>query len=139
MKQGTKKVVMTCIIVGCLAAAGIITYRSTRGSRRGIETVKRGQLIWVKCNNPDCGAAYQMDRRDYFEALEALSQPGEMSIPPLLCEKCGEQSVYRAVKCEKCGHLFFYTIKPGDFADRCPECGFSKIEGQRREAAKARK
>jgi ssDNA-binding Zn-finger/Zn-ribbon topoisomerase 1 len=139
MQQGTKKIVMACIIVGCLAAAGIITYKGMRSSYRGIETIERGQLIWVKCNNPDCGVTYEMDKRDYFEQLEKRTGPTDMLVPPLVCEKCGRESVYRAVKCKNCGYVFFYRNRPGDFADRCPKCRYSETERKRREAAQQRK
>jgi len=89
MQQGTKKTIMACIIVGCLAAAGIITHRGMRGSYRGIETIKRGQSIRVKCNNPDCGATYEMDKRDYFEQLEKRTGQVTSVHPAILKSACG--------------------------------------------------
>ena len=97
-----------------------------------------GEWNFRKCNNPDCGEAYQIDKKDYFLQIEERIKINTMSLqtPPLVCEKCGQESVFRAEKCEKCGKIFFSGAVPNDFPDRCPECGCSKTEAVR-EARKA--
>jgi len=142
MEEGKKKTIMIVVIAVCLVAAVVIGYKYTFApTDAGIEVFK-GQQIWVKCNNPDCGAEYEMDKAEYFRQIEelALANPPEMmQTPPLVCEKCGEKSVYRAVKCAKCGKIFFYgAAGTGDFPDRC-ECGYSQIEENRRKKAEARR
>jgi len=108
---------------------GVITY-ITHPVESGTEVFK-GQLVWVKCSNPDCEEAYQMDKKVYFDSVEELvrQNPMSMQTPPLVCQKCGKENIYRAEKCEKCGLIFFRgAAGRGDFADRCPECGYSRSE-----------
>jgi predicted Zn-ribbon and HTH transcriptional regulator len=42
-------------------------------------------------------------------------------------------------KGEKCGFVFERGTVLGDVVDRCPECGYSKIEAAGEKAAKARR
>ena len=85
-----------------------------------------------------CKEAWEIDKKDYYTQTEEMlrANPTSMQTPALTCPKCQENSVYRAVKCAKCEHVFLYG-KPGDFADRCPECGFSKMEDDRQKAREA--
>jgi len=130
MEESKKKPVMVGIVVGCLVLAGVITL-ITRSGGSGSTSQFKGQPMWVKCNNPDCGAEYEMDTKEYFDYVREHTRGP--SIPPLPCKQCGEESVFRAVKCEKCGHIFIYGASgAGDFGDRCPECGYSKTEEMRK-------
>jgi len=134
MLSGLSKPLMLVIIIVCFALAGVIFFATRPEGSGGINTIKRGEeLYWVKCNNPKCKAEYQMDKKDYYEQIEEKmrANPMAMVTPPLTCKECGEQSVLRAVKCEKCGHVFFYGADPTDFADRCPKCGHSKTKADR--------
>ncbi len=112
------------------------------GSRStgGIKSIKGEDLMWVMCQNPNCKSAYQIDKKDYYTQIDEKMRANPMSIqtPALTCQKCGQNSVYRAVKRPKCGHMFFYG-KRGDFDDRCPECGFSKMEDERKKARERRR
>ncbi|MHC4684655.1 MAG: hypothetical protein ACYTEW_10145, partial [Planctomycetota bacterium] len=60
--------------------------------------------------------------------------PMAMVAPPVVCESCGSESVYRAEKCQNpdCAIVFFRGSVPNDFADRCPECGRSGTEESRK-------
>ena len=49
-------------------------------------------------------------------------------VPPVKCEKCGEESVFAAIKCEKCDKIFFPGTVEGKYEDKCPECGYSPTE-----------
>jgi len=131
MKEGDKKLIKTVIIIACLGLAGAIVYLS-RTERSGLDSVPRGQMIWVKCSNPDCGTEYEIDEKDYWEYIEQHRNPMAMSVPPLTCKECQKKSIYRAVKCEKCGQIFFHGTNQTSFADTCPKCGFSKMAEQRR-------
>jgi len=97
-----------------------------------VTATSRGEL-WVKCNSPDCAAAYRISEQDYYQQIEERVKANPMALvtPALTCKRCGKESVYRAVKCEKCGHMFFYG-NPNDFNDRCPKCGYSKMENERK-------
>jgi len=137
MEESKKKPIMIGLIVVCLATAFGI-WRKSRPEKYGIESIKRGEMIWVKCSNPDCGHEYQMDKRDYLEYIQKHMDPMMMTISALPCPKCGQESVYRAVKCSKCETVFFANSVRGDFSDRCPKCGYRQIEEDRKKA-KARR
>ena len=130
-----KNTVYVIVIVVCIALAVVIFVKTQSGGPGGLESIKRGEeLFWIKCNNPKCNAEYQIDKKDFYEQIEQKmrANPMAMQTPPLTCEKCGQASAYRAVKCEKCGIVFFYGRVPNDYADRCPECGYSKTESERK-------
>ncbi len=137
MEERKKKPIMLGVIVVCLVLAGAIAYMN-RPKRSGLDSIPSGQMIWVKCANSDCGAEYQIDRKGYLEYKEKHQNPMSLSAPPLVCEKCEKKSVFKAVKCEKCGLIFVYGAAPKGFADRCPECGYSKIEEQRKRGREGR-
>jgi len=148
MTSDKKKVAMLVIIVVCFALAGGITiYRDfkKKSVASGIETINPKEMIWVKCDNAECEAEYQTGKRDYFEYLEAhrptaeqfvamMTDPNIKTATPLLCKECGQKSVYRAEKCDKCGLVFFRGTIRHDFADRCPGCGHSTTEEKRKAA-----
>jgi len=92
------------------------------------------ETLWVKCRDPDCGAEYQMSKKECFKYIEEHADPMALTAPAMICEKCGEQSVYRAEKCGNpdCGLIFFRGSVPNDFPDRCPKCGYSVTEEQRK-------
>jgi len=110
----------------------VMTYRAPP-AKFGIEDISPEEMIWVKCNNPDCKAEYQMGKQAYFKYVEEHMDPMAMVAPPVVCEKCGKESVFRAEKCQNadCAIVFFRGSVPNDFADRCPECGRSETEDSR--------
>jgi len=143
MEDNKKKIVMFAVIILCVILT-IIIYKSTSGGpETGPGSIKRGELIWVKCNNPDCEHDYQMDKKDYYTLIDKSpfsaedfqrmlsSDPNSAPSIPLVCEKCKQKTVFKAVKCENCSLIFFSGSVPSDFADRCPSCGYSKIEEKR--------
>jgi len=134
-----KNTIYVIVIVVCLILAATI-YWFTRGSGgpSSVEDIDPSKMIWVKCNNPSCKAEYQISEREYYKYLEEHTDPMAMGAPALVCKKCGKKSVFRAVKCPKCGLVFFWGSVPADFADRCPECKFSQMEHDRKEAAARR-
>jgi len=133
MGDSKKKPIMIAVIVACLGVAAAITYITSSGGGGGIETIDSSEMMWVKCSNPDCGGEYQIDEKGYLEYIRE-HQEG-MSTPPLVCKECGEESVYNAVKCPKCGVIFFHgSIREAKFKDTCPECGYSEIEDLRKKA-----
>lgn len=137
---GLSKEVMVGVIVVCIIAAVAITIFTRQSDSGGIESIPSGEMIWVKCANKDCAAEYEMGKRKYFEDIEKRVDPMAMSAPPLVCEKCGEESIYHAIKCgnQDCGKTFFKYSVPNDFSDRCPDCGYSEMEQRRKKAAASR-
>jgi len=130
MEERKKNLITIGIIVGCLVIAVAVTF-FTRRTSHGIDSIKKGDMIWVKCYSTDCKAEYQIEKRDYFEFLQKNANPMAMRMPPMECEKCSQKSIYRAVKCEECDTIFFYGEIADQFKDKCPKCGFSKTESLR--------
>jgi hypothetical protein len=148
------KPVVKIVLVVVLILAALITfvrnYKSIQSNNtNGINTVKRGQMIWVKCNDPNCKAEYQMDNKDYLIFMESHADPSKImmagmniedfneilkSTPALVCQKCKKASAYKAFKCPKCETMFFSGFVRNDYADRCPTCRYSKIEEDRQKA-----
>jgi hypothetical protein len=107
----------------------------TRGM--GLDELKRGVKYWVKCVDAKCGHMWQMDRKDYFQYLREHQDPMSLAAPAIVCPKCSKESGYRAEKCENCGLVFVRGGIPHDFADRCPQCGRSKTEDDRKASREA--
>jgi len=124
-----KNIVYAIVIVLCLAAAGIYTYSRHSGSG-GVEGISEDEMVWVKCNNKSCIAEYQTGKRAYYKYVGEHGDPMAQTVAPLVCEKCGEHSVYLAEKCQNpnCEIVFFKGEVPNDFSDRCPKCGQSATE-----------
>ena len=133
MEDGKRKTLLMCIGAACLLIAVVITY-ATYSKSDDLDSIKSGQMIWVKCKNPDCSAEYQVDKKEHFRELRAL-QRDPMDTVLSVCEKCGMASILRAEECEKCGVVFFLGSVPNDFTDRCPECGYSKTEVLRKKSS----
>jgi ribosomal protein L40E len=134
MEEHLKKRIMLGVIGGCLLLAGLISLM-TRPRRMGIPAKFAKEFKWVKCRDPNCAEGYQITKKDYYVHIEKNTELWAMESPGLICKKCGEKSVYEAVKCEKCGSVFeVYSSVPRSFRDKCPKCGYSKIEKDREQA-----
>ena len=134
MEESKKKPIMIAVIVVCLGVAGAVTY-VTRSGDKGINSIAPDKTTWVICRAPDCEASYEMNLREYFEYLEEHGDPRSPIPPALICEKCGQESVYRAIKCAKCDLVFERGTVERTFADQCPKCGYSQIREDRKAAA----
>lgn len=141
MEESKKKPLMIGIIVVCLVVAGIITFATRSGPDIGIPDSYKKEQVWLKCRDPKCDAEYQMNMAEYYELREQFRQehPRFTGEPPMTCPECGQQSAYLAAKCSKCGTIFEVGWKRGDYEDRCPKCGYSQIEVDRKEKAEAQK
>lgn len=127
MEDSKKKPIMLGIILVCLGLAIFLTVRRAGSSGGGLKSVKAGRMMWVKCSNPDCNSEYQMDEKDFYEAKN------QNRGAPLVCKDCEEESIYRAEKCNGCGMVFFRGAVRGELADKCPECGYSQMEEDRKQ------
>ena len=131
MEDSKKKLVMVVVIVSCLALAGIITFKSRESADYGdVPKNFTEQSLWMKCTA--CNAGHEMNKKEYYEFQQKNPDPKWMGPTPLFCEKCNEQTVYKAVKCEKCEDIFKEGVVVGKLPDTCPECGFSKSEERRK-------
>jgi len=139
MEESKKKPIMIIVIVVCLGAAGAIFWGTGGGGGDTVDSISDEEMIWAKCNNPACKAEYQTGKKAYFKYVEEHANPMAPTAPPMVCEKCGEPSVFRAEKCMNpdCGIVFLRGTVPNDFPDRCPECKRSETEEirKRRKAA----
>ncbi len=114
------------------------TMSNTR--KRRIDSIPNSEMIWAKCNDPNCKAEYQMGLKAYFKYIEEHAIPMAPTAPPLVCEKCRKQSGFRAEKCTNpdCGIVFFRGAVPKDFVDRCPDCKRSETEEKRKQSRRSR-
>ena len=134
MEDSKKKPIMIGVIVFCLIVAGLITFARRGGGSGGIEDIPDDKMTWVKCNNPSCKAEYEMSEKQFHLQMKERFAPMARTTPPLTCEKCGKDSLFRACKCENpsCGAVFFRDSVPNDLFDRCPECKQSATEESRK-------
>ena len=131
MEESKKKVMMAVIVVVCFVAAGVMTWKYTLGSDEG--TIKIGdKTIWLKCRNPECEHAWQMDLRKFLDHKREQLQAKGPGQHPVTCPTCGEESGYEAMKCPDCGFVFERGSVPNDLPDRCPECGYSETEASKK-------
>ena len=129
MEPGKKKTIMIAVVVVCIVLAAVIAL-STRSEDTGIKYLE-GKQQWLKCTNPDCGAEYSMPAKAYHQWREKNYDAGTLQANPMECKECGEESVFAAIKCDKCGHVFFKGAAGAGYTDRCPECGYSEREDLR--------
>jgi len=137
MEESKKKPIMIGVIVVCLALAAVVTFSRRGGGRGGIDDISDEEMTWIKCNNPDCKAEFEMGLKEYHKYTLEHMNPVALVAPPVVCPECGKQSGLRAEKCQNpdCAIVFIMGSVLNDFADRCPECGRSETE----EIRKARK
>lgn len=113
------------IIISCLVLAVGIFFFTHTGSSSG----KAPSEYTLLCANPQCKHVMTVSREEY---LEKMQEAGSMAMPgkqiAFECEKCGKKSAFIATKCEKCSQVFFPNYQSKDYHDRCPECGYSKLE-----------
>jgi len=131
MESKTKNALMVVVVLVCVGIAGaIFLSRSTSGGGAG----RVPKTTYVKCINPDCGATFEMDFDKYSKQLKEKikENPGAMMMGPVAikCPECGKVTAFKATKCEKCGHIFIpgRNTADGEYADTCPECGYSRIK-----------
>lgn len=132
MEEGKKKTVMIGVIIACLVVAGVITFSRRSGGGGDLSSISDEEMTWVKCNNPACKAEYQTGLKAYYQYIQENVNPVAQTTAPLVCEKCGEHSVYRAEKCPNCEIVFLRNSVPGDHFDRCPKCKYSETEESRK-------
>jgi rubredoxin len=135
MPDNMKKPILILVVLVCLASAGAVTL-VTRSKKDGIPKSFAKEMTWVKCRNPACNTEYQITKKEYFVYVERNQDWQAAGAPALICEKCGEPSIYRAVKCKSCGLVFEMGSVPLDFQDRCPKCKFSMLEHDKKQNAR---
>lgn len=126
MESNKVKMIIIILALGGAVLIGLWAYKTRSGNIADIKSVPEGETVWVKCSNPACGATYEMGLKEYYQKVE--EKVAFRTIPPIDCEKCGEESVYKAIKCKNCGEVFFPYEGSKDIEDKCPKCGFSETD-----------
>ncbi len=130
MDQAKKSLLLVLLVIVLGSAATLLFLGRIRNRPQGVESIDPSEKIWVMCTNPKCQIQYEIGKKEYFEYVEN-NRMGPV-VPGMECRECGQASIYRAVKCGKCGHVFLHGSKGLDFADRCPKCKYSKMEEDRK-------
>ena len=133
---------MIGVIVVCIISAVVITLAMRGGESGTIDSIPDDEMAWVKCGNPGCKAEYEMSKRQYHKDIQERSIRMVQATPPLTCKKCGKDSLFKAVKCANpsCGIVFIEGIAgPKDQPDRCPGCGQSETEEDRKRSLSGQK
>jgi len=128
-----KNLIYTGVIAVCIVVALVVFLKTRGGGAGSIESLDDTQMTWVKCLK--CGASYEMSLKQYYNEVKAKSAANPSPIPvtlPLTCQKCNQDAVVKAFKCEKCGEVSKLNSVPADFEDRCPKCKHSAIEASRK-------
>jgi hypothetical protein len=126
MEENAKKTLLIVVSLACIAGAGIFLYKSMGGGTTG--GIAPAGNMWVKCNNPKCGHEYEISLQEYNTFVNnngGYRQFMMSGAVPMKCPKCNEDSVFKAMKCEKCGKVFFPGSVEGKAEDTCTGCGYS--------------
>ena len=143
MEDSRKKPIMICIILACLVLAVVISVK-TKTKETGIPEEFEGEKVLVKCTDPNCESEYEVDKYYYYKYISEnrkgmpdLMLAYEKGVlrtgPPLVCEKCGKDTVYKAFKCTNpdCGIVFEAgSSGVSEREDSCPICKHSESEEQ---------
>lgn len=125
-----KKLLPIILSVVFLVTAVVIVAVIMSDDLQADATLKEKTTL-LKCKTLDCGAVFEISMKDYYDGIQ--EKVTEAGVPGLTCKKCGKDTAYMAVKCDKCGTIFFYASgNAADYADRCPKCSFSKSEDERK-------
>ncbi|MHC4152800.1 MAG: hypothetical protein ACYSSP_11995 [Planctomycetota bacterium] len=133
------KPVMVIVMIACIVLAVVVYIVMLPDEDEGYSQIA-GVPMWVKCSNPDCNAEYETDKAIFRESVGELKKQNPMypGDPPIVCEKCKQQSLLEAVKCPKteCGAVFYRgELGAGHFKDECPKCGYSETKEKRAKSA----
>ncbi|MBN1764161.1 MAG: hypothetical protein JW860_02805 [Sedimentisphaerales bacterium] len=85
-----------------------------------------------------------MQMREYLDnpasapMMPGLFPPWGTVNAPLTCPQCGEDTFITARKCEKCGEIYLPYDENWQWDDKCPKCGFSKRENDKKEKEQER-
>ena len=128
-KESKKKL---AVIVFCFSLAIILFYFFVIKGGSSSDSFKEPGVYYMICNSPKCAETFELTAEEY-RAIDdnAPAGVGMMSLNPpsaLICSACKQQSLFRAIKCEECGVFFLPNFMTDDYSDRCPDCGYSKME-----------
>ena len=135
MDEQAKKNLGIGLVLICLVVSGVIFYRSFFANSTGGTAGNRDIALLCKT----CGG-FEISA-DEFRDLMSKQEPGMMmgmlgQQMTLDCPKCGKKTCYMAEKCEQCETIFVLgQAKDRNYPDRCPKCGFSRMEDRQKKPA----
>ncbi|HUN80952.1 MAG TPA: hypothetical protein VMV81_05510 [Phycisphaerae bacterium] len=101
------------VAVGILVLAGGVFFWFNRGgAEESLAKSDESKTAWMCAG---CQGTFDLTAKEVVTMEKAA---GGM---PLVCPKCKEKKVYRAIKCAKCGTLYFSSDVP-DSPGVCPKC-----------------
>ena len=123
----TKKYII--IIAVCTACAIGITVFMNRSNS---EPIVKGSDIQMLCSA--CGYSFTFSSQEYDEIRKNnIQKRGSARGSVFECPKCLKVAAQKAIKCPKCGNVFFADWgREKGYPDSCPKCGFSEIEQKQR-------
>ena len=95
-------------------AAGGVTFWFMRGGEEVAAKAEETKTLWM-CGA--CSGTLDLTAKD----VDVMAKEAGPPTPPLICAKCKEKKVYRAVRCSKCGSAYFSSDVP-DSTGVCPKC-----------------
>ena len=108
------KQVKIAVAVGILVLSGGIFFWFSRGGEEAAAKSDETRTFWM-CSG--CMASSDLTAKE----VNSLAKESGTNQPPLVCQKCKEKKLYRAVKCAKCGTPYFTSDVP-DSTGVCPKC-----------------
>ena len=128
MDDSKKKMIMLGAVIICLIGA-VVMFSKSRSSN--VKAIGGSKDVAFKCTAEDCGSEFTMSLSEYNK-LTKKQFPGGMPMGGAQvvaeCPVCKEKIAIPAIKCTKCGKIFFSNTVEGDYPDICPECGFSRLQ-----------
>jgi len=125
MDDDQKKIVKIVVVIVCMILAAVLSFTlgNFGGGKKGAETDMR----YLVCEDPDCGGSTGYDMEQWRALLGTLENPRVSMHTAFTCDKCGEDSAYQGLKCQKCETVFLRDTE-NSFQDKCPGCGHSESE-----------
>lgn len=102
------------IVVVLLVAAVIITVKFTLGGEEAAQVADETKTLWM------CAGCADTSEFTVKQTTVMAREAGPPA-PPLICAKCKEKKVYRAMRCDKCQTAYFTSDVP-DATGVCPKC-----------------
>jgi hypothetical protein len=108
------KQVKIAVAIGLLVIAGGVLFWFSKGTEETAAKAAETKTLWM-CQA--CSTTCELTAKE----VDVLAKESGPPTPPLLCQKCREKKVFRAVKCPKCGTPYFTSDVP-DSTGVCPKC-----------------
>ena len=126
MEEDKKKKIMIAIIVSCIVLAVVITFATREKQETQSDTGEQ-----FLCLNKDCGAIFTLSRGEFADKMRMIMRENPMTTREAVrieCPECSQKTAGIALKCPSCGNVFVPKQALDTATDKCPKCGYSRIE-----------